>query len=111
MRHEDDGDTAGLGLRDDPENAGGLLHAQGRGRLIEDQDLRTEVDRAPDGQRLPLAAGQTADQLVTVGDPRNAEGLHLFDGDDPGGLLVKALERSPPNCGQQYGYCHLLVQS
>jgi hypothetical protein len=33
-----------------------LLHAERRGRLVEDQDARTEVDRARDRDRLALAA-------------------------------------------------------
>ena len=49
-------------LQDDP----GLLDAERRGRLIEDQDLRPEVDRAGDGDALALATRQRPERLVDV---------------------------------------------
>jgi hypothetical protein len=41
-----------------------LPHAQRRGRLVEDQDLGAEIDRARDGHRLTFAARQRAHRLI-----------------------------------------------
>ena len=76
----------------------GLLDAQRRGRLVEDQHAGAEVLGARDGQRLALAAGQRADQLVGVAH-LDADLLQLFAG-DPGGLLaVEALNGTKPFVG------------
>ena len=39
-----------------------------RGRLVEDDDARVEVDRAGDADALALAAGERAHLLAQVGD-------------------------------------------
>ena len=50
--------------QDDP----GLLDAERRGWLVEDQDPGAEVDGARDRDRLTLAAGERAHRLVRVAD-------------------------------------------
>ena len=65
------------GLQDDAQHVRRLLHAERRGRLVEDQDAGAEVDRPRDGQRLALAARQAADQAVAVVDAGDAELAHL----------------------------------
>ena len=65
---EDDAEPAVPRLRDVAQHDARLLDAQRRGRLVQDQDLGPEVDRAGDGHRLALAAGERADRLVGVAD-------------------------------------------
>ena len=50
------------------EHDTGLLDAERRGRLVEDQHPGAEVDRPGDRHALPLAAGERADRLVDVLD-------------------------------------------
>ena len=47
-----------LQLRDELADLGGLGRPEGRRRLVHDQDLGVEVDRAGDGDGLALAARQ-----------------------------------------------------
>ena len=68
MRDEDHRDAPVPRLQDVLEHDTGLLDAEGRGRLVEDQHAGTEVDRTRDRDRLPLAAGERADRLVRVAD-------------------------------------------
>jgi hypothetical protein len=68
-----------LGLHDVAEHHAGLLDAERRGGLVEDQHLGAEVDRAGDGHRLALAAGQRSDRLVGVADV-DAHLRHLLAG-------------------------------
>ena len=63
---EDDPQAALLGLDDVAQHHPGLLDAQGRGRLVQDQHLGPEVHRPGDGHALALAARQRADRLVDV---------------------------------------------
>ena len=44
----------------------GLGRPEGRGRLVHDQDLGVEVDRAGDGDGLALAAGQRLHWLAKL---------------------------------------------
>ena len=91
---EDDAETARPRLRDVAQHDAGLLDAEGGGRLVEDQHLGAEVDRAGDRHRLPLAAGEGADRLLGVADldPHLGE---LVAGDPVGRLDVEAAERPP----------------
>ena len=68
VRDEDDGDAAFARLQDVLEHDAGLLHAERRGGLVEDQHARTEVDRARDRDRLALPARERADCLVRIAD-------------------------------------------
>ena len=43
-----------------------LLDAERRGRLVQDQDLRPEVDRAGDRDALALTARQRPERLIDV---------------------------------------------
>ncbi len=64
---DQDHTEAGVAGRGDVlEDHTGLLDAEGRGRLVEYEDLRPEIDGAGDGHALPLAAGEGADGLVDV---------------------------------------------
>ena len=93
---EDDGHAALLGAHDQLQGLAGLLDAEGRGRLVEDQELGAEVHGPRDGQRLSLAARQGAGQLPAVLDPSDAHPLELLDGDPVRQLLVEAAEREHP---------------
>ena len=65
---EDHADAALARLEDVLEHDARLLDAERRGRLVEDQHARAEVDRPRDRDRLPLAARERADRLVRVAD-------------------------------------------
>src|SRR3954451_4512809 len=66
VRDEDDGHASFARLQDVLEHDTGLLHAERRRGLVEDQHARSEVDRPCDRDRLALATGQRADRLVGV---------------------------------------------
>ena len=68
VRDEDDAHAALARLQDVLQDDARLLHSEGRGRLVEDQHARAEVDRPRDRHRLPLAARERADGLVGVAD-------------------------------------------
>ena len=53
---EDDGDALLARLQNDAQHMRRLFDAERRGRLVEDQYPRAEMDGARNGQRLPLAA-------------------------------------------------------
>ena len=73
---EDHGEPALAGLQDDAQHVRSLLHAKRRSGFVEDQHPGAKMHRPRDGQRLPLAAREAADQSVAVIDPRDAEFLH-----------------------------------
>jgi len=60
---QDDAEAAIARLGDQAQHDGGLVDAERRGRLVEDQDLGAEMHRPGDRQALPLAARQRADRL------------------------------------------------
>jgi hypothetical protein len=64
---QDDADTSLAGLPGIAQDDAGLLDTQGAGGLVEDEDLRTEVDGAGDGDGLSF----TAAELATI-CPRSA---------------------------------------
>ena len=59
---EEDADALVLELADEVADLGGLGRAEGRGRLVHDQDPGVEVDGPGDGHRLALAARQGLDR-------------------------------------------------
>ena len=63
---EDDADALLAQPRHVAQHHRGLPHPERRGRLVEDQHPRPEIDRPRDRQRLPLAAGHGADRLLDV---------------------------------------------
>ncbi len=65
---EQDAETALAQPLDEVEHLGGLLDAECRGRLVEDDDLRLADERAGDGDDLPLAAGERGDRDADAGD-------------------------------------------
>ena len=65
---EDDPETGVARLDDVLQDHARLLHAERRRRLVEDDDLGTEVDRPGDRDALALAAGQAPDGALEVGD-------------------------------------------
>jgi hypothetical protein len=81
-------------LGDVLQHHAGLLDAQRRGRLVEDEHAGPEVHRPGDGDALALAAGERADRLVDVLD-EDAHLLQLGVGDLPHGLDVERRHRVP----------------
>src|SRR5258706_1920549 len=73
-----------------------LLDAERRGRLVEDQDARTEILGAGDREGLALAAGQGPNQLFGVADV-DADVLHLLAGDRRRLRAVESAERPEPD--------------
>ena len=63
----DDAQATGAEPLDEVEHLGGLLHAQGGGGLVEQDDLRVTEQRPRDRDRLPLAAGQRRDRHPRAG--------------------------------------------
>ena len=63
---EDHPDAALACLGDIAQHDRCLMHAERRGRLIEDQHAGAVIDRAGDRHALPLAARQRADGLVRI---------------------------------------------
>ena len=66
MGDEDDAQSARSDFADAFEHHCGLRDAKGRRRLVEDQDLRAEINRPGDGNALPLAARQSSDGLLGI---------------------------------------------
>ena len=95
MRDEDHGDTAVAGLEDVLEHDAGLLDAERRGRLVEDQHAGAEVHGTRDRDRLPLTAGERADGLVGIAnvDPHLVQ---LPAHDLLRGRAVEELQRPDP---------------
>ena len=63
---EDHGEAAQPRLDDEFQHHRRLVHAERRGRLVEDQHLGAEMDGPGDRDRLALAARQRADRLARV---------------------------------------------
>ena len=78
-------------LGDVAQHHRGLLDAERRGRLVEDQDAGAEIDGAGDRHALALAAGKRADRLAGVADV-DADLRHLLAGDAVGEAVVEAAE-------------------
>src|SRR6478752_4473583 len=92
---EDDAEAGVAGRSRVLQHHAGLLDAEGRGRLVEDEHAGAEVDGAGDRDALALAAREGADGLVDVLDDDAhlaqllvGDALHV--GDPQGG------ERAPP---------------
>ena len=73
------------------------MHAERRGRLVEDQDAGAEIDRASDGDALALAARKGADRLAGVADA-DADLGHLLAGDAVGKAMIEAAEAARSRC-------------
>ena len=56
------------GLHDVAQHDAGLLDAQGRSRLVQDQQAGAEMDGPGDRDTLPLTTGQRADRLIGIAD-------------------------------------------
>ena len=72
---EDHSEAALAGLQHDAQDVRGLLYAKSRSRFVKDQHPGAKMHRPRDGQRLPLAAGEAADQPVAVIYARDPEFL------------------------------------
>ncbi len=72
---------------------GGLRDAERRGRLVEDQHLGAEIDRAGDRHALALAARERADRLVRVAHV-DADPLHLLAGHRVAMIEIDVAERA-----------------
>jgi hypothetical protein len=69
VQDHDDRDLAALAQApDEVEHQRALAHAHRRQRLVEQQDARIRVDRARDGDRLPLATREPRDGRLHPGD-------------------------------------------
>ena len=66
MADHQDRDAARLELLDQAHQHADLLGRQRRGRLVEEQQPRLELEGAGDGDELALAAGQRADDPVRL---------------------------------------------
>ncbi len=89
---ENDADAALLSLFHQNENLGGLLHAERRGRFVQNQHLGAEVHRLGDRENLALATRHRAHELVAVPDPRYAEAANLLQRDAVREFQVEELE-------------------
>ena len=65
---EDHREPAPSRLKHDSQDVSGLLHAERRGRFVEDKDAGPEMDRASDRKRLPFTPGEPAYQPIAVID-------------------------------------------
>ena len=63
---EEDADALALQLKDEVADLRRLRRAEGRRRLVHDEDLGVEVDGAGDGHRLTLAAGERLHRRLEV---------------------------------------------
>ncbi|MCY1224178.1 hypothetical protein D9M72_363240 [compost metagenome] len=90
---EDDAQAAVAGLQDVAQHHAGLLHAEGRRRLVKDQHLRAEVHGPCDRHALAFTAGELADGLLHVAEVDAHLGEFVF-GDVLQFLDVQALERA-----------------
>ncbi|MNV35070.1 hypothetical protein D3C71_1265060 [compost metagenome] len=88
MGDEDHRDPPLACFQHDAQNVGRLFHAQRCRRLVKDENTCAKMHRAGDGERLPFAAGEPADQAVAVIDAGDTEFLHGLDGDFIGFLAV-----------------------
>jgi hypothetical protein len=78
-----------LDLRDQLQHLTGLLHAQGSGRFVQDDEPRGERGRSGHRDRLPLTTGQGLDRLRHVLHRGDAEIAHRFAGLGLHALLVE----------------------
>ena len=95
---EDDRHPALPRLRHVAQHHAGLLHAERRRGLVQDQDPGAEVDGTGDGDGLPLAARQCADRLRRIAE-LDSEAAQLLAHD---ALAVRAIdppERPAPTQG------------
>src|SRR5439155_21310960 len=105
-----DADAAGAHLRNELENHRGLVDAQCRRRLIEDQYPGAEENGAGDRHALALAARQGADRLLGIAQPDAHAGERLdrrlvdlgeIEGaDDPSPLKLTAEKEVARNAHQ-----------
>ena len=93
MGDEDHRQAALARFQHDAQHMRRLLDAKCGSRLVEDQDPGTEMHGTRNGQRLALAARQTADQPVAIVDPGDAEFAHRLDRHRVGGAAVIDRER------------------
>ena len=91
---EDDRQPAHARLDDELQHHRRLMHAERRGRLVEDQHLGAEMHGARDGHRLALAARQRADGLGRVAHV-DADVGHRLAGD--------GCWRAPCRCARRAG--------
>src|SRR5690349_17078788 len=97
VRDEDDRDVAaGTDLHDRLQDFHLLLLPESRGRLVEDENLRTEMDRSRDGERLALATRHGSHDLPGVGDV-DADLDHLVMSDAVHRRHVEKAERAWPS--------------
>src|SRR6266511_6235008 len=68
VRDEDHADTTVAGLEDIAEDYAGLLDAERRGGLVEDEHTRAEVDGSRDCHGLAFPTRERTDRLVGVAD-------------------------------------------
>ena len=79
VRDDDDGVTLGAQAQDQVEDTTRLAHAERRGRLVEDDDLRGERRGPGDGDHLTLPARHQPDCGRAVGQ-RHLQSLEHVDG-------------------------------
>src|SRR2546429_7840804 len=89
---EDHRDATVPGLEDVLEDDAGLLDAERRRRLVEDQHAGAEVHGPRDRDRLALAPGERPDRLVGIADV-DAHLLELAADDPLRGRGVEPLQR------------------
>ena len=77
---QEDADAFLLELLDEVAHLGGLGGTERGGRLVHDQDAGVEVDRAGDGHRLALAAGERHHRRLEALEERIEPAHHLAGG-------------------------------
>ena len=75
MGDDDDAEPVLGQAPDEIEHLAGLGDAEGRGGLVEDDELRVPHHRLRDGDRLPLAPGQAGDPLANRPERRDGEAV------------------------------------
>ena len=100
VRDEDHAEALLPDLMDVFQHHRGLRHAERRGRLVEDQDLGAEIDRARDRHALALAARKGADRLVRIAHV-DADLVHLLAGDLVAMIEIDIAERPDPLPGSR----------
>ena len=90
---EDDSQASRPGQSDVAQHRAGLLNAQGSRRLIENQDLGSEIDCSRNGHRLAFTTGHGAHGLIGIADVNPHLTEFLAHGAF-GKIDVIALERS-----------------
>ena len=92
VRDDHDAETLLAEAADEREHLLGLRHAEGGGRLVEDDELRVPLDGLRDGDGLALAAGERRDRLPDRRDRRHREALERRGGGVLHRRLVEDLE-------------------